>query len=517
MNNRSGFRRFLLAGAAVLALSSALGDVARADVTFNSTLSAWGTKADGTGGNAFASVGGGIFATSAIPTASTRYLGAITFPTTGVYNFAFANSGIQTAGNVPSSFNLADTGSGTDIKAGDTTKLVFDVTNGQGLQYVAAMGSVNNMTITDLGGGNSRITVIGKVIDPVASASDPTGNTIKAGYALVLLMDKNGAGTAPSGNADQKQSIFSTNMYFGDVSNPNLAGVTGIGLNANGVSGVAGSFTALMPQSFITASGLTPLSIAGASDRAVPSGFSITQDGAVTINGQTYFSYTATNSVWSAHDLEFGQTTGTSQIDTVITDQGTNNSLVKSGAGTLILTGANTYTGGTLVSGGTLRLGNNSAAGTGTITTTGSVIDYASGVTIANAINVSSNTTQLQVSAGTATESGVISETSGPRPIEKIGSGVLVFTGNNTYTGVTTITAGTLQIGSGGTTGSVAGNIADNGALIFNRSNSLTYAGVISGTGTLTQAGTGTTILSGANTYTGLTTVSAGTLGGPAR
>ncbi len=43
MNNRSGFRRFLLAGAAVLALSSALGDVARADVTFNSTLSAWGT------------------------------------------------------------------------------------------------------------------------------------------------------------------------------------------------------------------------------------------------------------------------------------------------------------------------------------------------------------------------------------------------------------------------------------------------------------------------------------------
>ena len=60
--------------------------------------------------------------------------------------------------------------------------------------------------------------------------------------------------------------------------------------------------------------------------------------------------------------------------------------------------------------------------------------------------------------------------------------------------------------------GAVAGNITDNGALIFNRSDTLTYAGVVSGTGTVTQAGAGTTILTGANTYTGGTTVSAGTL-----
>ena len=45
-----------------------------------------------------------------------------------------------------------------------------------------------------------------------------------------------------------------------------------------------------------------------------------------------------------------------------------------------------------------------------------------------------------------------------------------ILTGANTYSGGTTISAGTLQIGNGGTTGSIAGNIVDNAALIFNRS-----------------------------------------------
>ena len=76
----------------------------------------------------------------------------------------------------------------------------------------------------------------------------------------------------------------------------------------------------------------------------------------------------------------------------------------------------------------------------------------------------------------------------------------------------TTISAGTLQIGNGGTTGSVAGDVVDNAALVFNRSDALTYGGVISGTGSLTKSGTGTLTLTGDNTYTGGTTISAGTL-----
>src|SRR5580765_4519946 len=85
----------------------------------------------------------------------------------------------------------------------------------------------------------------------------------------------------------------------------------------------------------------------------------------------------------------------------------------------------------------------------------------------------------------------------------KTGDGTVVLIRANTYTGGTTISAGTLQLGNGGSSGSVVGDITDNAALVINRSDSVTLAGVISGSGTLTQAGSGTTILTANNTYAG--------------
>ena len=106
--------------------------------------------------------------------------------------------------------------------------------------------------------------------------------------------------------------------------------------------------------------------------------------------------------------------------------------------------------------------------------------------------------------------SGVIS---GTGTLVQAGSGTSTLTANNTYSGTTTISAGILQLGNGGASGSVAGAITDNAQLALDRSDTgLVLAGVISGTGTLVQIGSGTSTLTGNNTYSGTTTISAGIL-----
>lgn len=166
----------------------------------------------------------------------------------------------------------------------------------------------------------------------------------------------------------------------------------------------------------------------------------------------------------------------------------------KADLGTLILTGVNTYTGGTTIEAGTLQLGNGGA--------TGSIIG-----------NVADNGTLAFNRSDSVVFSGVIS---GTGALSQIGAGTTTLTANNTYTGGTTISAGTLQLGNGGTTGSITGNVLDNGTLVFNRSNALTFAGTISGNGTVSQNGAGSTTLGGVNTYSGGTTISNGSLTGSA-
>jgi autotransporter-associated beta strand protein len=171
--------------------------------------------------------------------------------------------------------------------------------------------------------------------------------------------------------------------------------------------------------------------------------------------------------------------------------------LTKLGAGTLTLLGSNTHTGTTTISAGTLQIGSD---GFGAGFFTGSI-----------AGDITNNANLIFSHTDTVTHAGNIS---GNGTLTKLGNGLLVLTGNKTGTGVTTIAAGTLQIGAGGTTGSINinGPITNNAALVFNRSDSIEYYGVISGTGSLTKSCSGTLTLGGNNTHTGGITVSQGEL-----
>jgi autotransporter-associated beta strand protein len=100
----------------------------------------------------------------------------------------------------------------------------------------------------------------------------------------------------------------------------------------------------------------------------------------------------------------------------------------------------------------------------------------------------------------------------GPGTVAKQGAGTLTLLGNIASTSGVTIGGGVLQLGDGGEVGRIAGTIVNNAALTFNRSDSYEQAGVISGSGTVTQQGSGRTTLSGINSYSGLTRIDAGRL-----
>ena len=92
-------------------------------------------------------------------------------------------------------------------------------------------------------------------------------------------------------------------------------------------------------------------------------------------------------------------------------------------------------------------------------------------------------------------------------------NGTVVIAADNTYVGPTMIAAGTLQVGGGGATGTLgASTVVNNGRLVFYRTGTLNVAQSIMGSGAISQEGSGTVTLAGANSYLGATTVNAGTL-----
>ena len=205
-----------------------------------------------------------------------------------------------------------------------------------------------------------------------------------------------------------------------------------------------------------------------------------------------------------------------------------NTSLLKNGAGTLTLTGNNAYTGGTTISEGTLK--GNIASGTDLSIAASATYDGDNKARSVGDLNGGGNifnTDGLTVQSGTF--DGVIDNSN--TSLTKTGAGTLTLTGNNAYTGGTTISEGTLKGNiASGTDLSIAASATYDGA---NKARSVgglngggkilntdgltvqsgTFGGVIGNSNTsLIKTGAGTLTLSGTNTYTGMTTVRSGTL-----
>ena len=284
-------------------------------------------------------------------------------------------------------------------------------------------------------------------------------------------------------------------------------------------------------------------SIANSNSLVITSGtFNIASGaGAKTVNN---LSGTSSGNITLNENITINQTSN-GEFQGVISGAG--KSLTKTGANKLTLSGTNTYSGGTIVSAGTLEgntlglqgsITNNSIVnfnqstsdgiysgimsgtgavqklGTKTLTFSGANI-YSGGTTVTAGTlagtatslqgDITNNAALLFNQSTPGTYASVISRSGS---VEKTGSNTLTLSGTNTYSGGTTVTAGTLV----GTATSLQGNITNNAALLFNQSTPGTYASVISGSGSVEKTGSDTLTLSGANTYTGSTTINGGSL-----
>ncbi len=380
--------------------------------------------------------------------------------------------------------------------------------------------------------GNSLVINGGSTVDLQSGGSLTTGIGIQIGNGTLLLSGS----TAVTGVITMTGAATLQSTTTGTLTN-NISGAGAITVNGGnltlsgdntGYSGTATLNAGSLTLSSANALGTAGVTLAG-NNTALLATTTTTVSGSIIVDASATFGATAGNTLTLASSathlttfigttVHFGSAADTGTV--VLAPLGSTGGANSAGA----------------IDGGTLKLGN--AGGAQLITSLIGGLTVGSGTTPATldingfgqqVVDLTGTGAGLITNSGAATTlatfntrdstfAGVIQDgASGTGGlglhVEGVAGTTLTLTGANTYTGGTTIDAGmTLQLGNGGTSGSIVGNVADNGTLAFNRSNTYTFAGVISGPGSLVQNGPGTTILTNTNTYSGTTTVNAGTL-----
>ncbi|EDC1110513.1 autotransporter outer membrane beta-barrel domain-containing protein [Salmonella enterica subsp. enterica serovar Senftenberg] len=307
---------------------------------------------------------------------------------------------------------------------------------------------------------NTVLENVDATLDPASATGWDGTSLIKQGAGTLILNAEN---TYTGGTTISGGTLVATNvdaLGSGDVTDDATLELNTGGTFDNAISG----------SGQVVKSGDDVLTLSGANSY---SGGTLISDGTlVASNVEALGSGDVTDN--ATLELNTGGT-----FDNAISGSG---QVVKSGDETLTLSGSNTYTGGTLISGGTLVATNVEALGTGDVTD--------------NAV--------LELNTG----GDFINNIGGTGRVEKSGDDTLTLSGSNSYTGGTLISSGTLVATNVDALGS--GDVTDNATLELNTGG--TFDNAISGSGQVVKSGDETLTLSGANSYTGGTLISSGTL-----
>ena len=400
-------------------------------------------------------------------------------------NLIFGDTATATAGNWILDNNAVSTNN--LILAGSTPTLT-----------VNALGTAMTATISAIIEGTAGLTKAGAGTLTLTGVNTYTGGTVVSGGTLSINADSALGGTAGGLTFSANGTLNGTNN---GTNAPTLVATRTVTLNSGAIMTLSNSVT-----------GSTGLTISGPVTGA--GGVAIFTSGNANNFNLNSTANTFTDSLNSGRDTTLAV-----------------NSLADSPTASGNLRFGNGSTRGGIISYGVgaivpLTLNNRRLELTGT--TGGGTLD--SSAATANCITVNTDlwvsgvgakTLTLQGSnTGANTLAGKITDGTGSViALTKTGTGTWILTGANSYSGTTTITTGSLQLGSGSTTGVLSTNsaIVDNAKFTINRSNAVAQgtdfsAAAITGTGSLTQAGAGTTTLTATNSYTGGTTVAAGTL-----